>query len=203
MSREAFRNYYESRHARLAVRYVHFRKYVRNYLIAPSNADFDVITEIWLANLSEIAEVTGSAVGELLREDEKKLMAPERFRATAEERLIVGGVRTMDVGRVEKYALMLVRHAYAAKADFIVDVGNWGRQLALDPVVTRVTMDIVVAEPGSTFPADGILSFWCSGAFDIGTLDILPASVESAEMLTLDAYETPRSMLDAAHSIAS
>jgi hypothetical protein len=161
------------------------------------------MTELWLADLSEITDVAASSAGRILCEDEKRLMVPERFRATAEERLIVGGVRTIDVGRVEKYALMLVRHAYAGKADFIVDVGNWGRLLATDPVVTRVTMDIVVPVPGSTFPADGILSFWCSGAFDIGMVDALPGTVESVQMLTLDAYETPRDLLDAAHSDTS
>jgi hypothetical protein len=34
-------------------------------------------------------------------------------------------------------------------------------------------------------------------------VDALPGTVESVQMLTLDAYETPRDLLDAAHSGAS
>jgi len=54
LTRDAFRDYYETRHAPLAIRHVRFTKYVRNHLIAPSNAEFDVVSEFWLPDPAEI-----------------------------------------------------------------------------------------------------------------------------------------------------
>jgi hypothetical protein len=199
LSREAFRDYYESKHVPLAARYVHFTKYVRNHLIVPSDLPYDVLSEFWLADPSVLTSLAASPAGALLRKDAARFAAGTRLRATAEESLLAGPPREIEIGRVNKYAVMLTRRAYATAADFIADTIDWGQRMGTVPAMTRVTIDLVKPIPGSSFPADAILSLWPTDLFDPGILDALPRSVESAQVLTLDAYETPPAMLKAAH----
>jgi hypothetical protein len=126
-------------------------------------------------------------------------MAETQIRATAEESLLAGPPREAEIGRVKKYAVMLTRRAYATASDFIADTIDWGQRLGAVPAVRRVTIDLVKPIPGNSFPADAILSLWPTEQFDPGILDALPRSVESARVLTLDAFETPPEILTAKH----
>lgn len=195
LTRDAFRDYYETRHAPLAIRHVRFTKYVRNHLIAPSNAEFDVVSEFWLVDPKEAIELDKSPAGEILRADADKFVSQTRFRAFAEESLLAGPPRRYETGRVQKYALLLNRRAYAAEADFIADARDWGRRLAQSTAATRVTIDVVKPFPGGRFPADAILWLWLDRAFDVGVADTPPKPIEVVRILTLDAYETPRDKL--------
>ena len=47
LTREQFRRYYESRHTPLALRYLRFRKYVRNHLLDAPDIGFDCVSEFW------------------------------------------------------------------------------------------------------------------------------------------------------------
>jgi hypothetical protein len=193
LSRHAFRDYYEGQHVPLAIQHMQFTKYVRNHLVAPSNAEFDVVSEFWLADPA--AALAGSAADEILRADEAKFMAAERSRATAEESLLAGPPRKYESGRVQKYALLLNRRAYAGEADFIADARDWGRRLAAASTSKRVTIDVVKPIAGGTFPANAFLWLWPAGVFDVGMLEGSPGSIEVSRILTLDAFETPRDKL--------
>jgi len=195
LTRDAFREYYETRHAPLAIKHVRFTKYVRNHLIAPSNAEFDIVSEFWLVDPKEATELDTSPAGELLRADADTFVGPERFRAIAEESLLAGPPRRYETGRVQKYALLLNRRAYAAEADFIADARDWGRRLAKGATAKRVTIDVVKPFPGGQFPANAILWLWLDRAFDVGLADTPPRSIDVGRILTLDAYETPRDAL--------
>ena len=195
LSRDAFRDYYETRHAPLAIQHVRFTKYVRNHLIAPSNAEFDVVSEFWLADPAEAGALDSSSAGELLRADADTFVGPERFRAVAEESLLAGPPRRYETGRVKKYALLLNRHAYAGEADFIADARDWGRRLADGAKAKRVTIDVVKPFKGGKFPANAILWLWLDRAFDVGLADAPPRPIDIVRILTLDAYETPRDKL--------
>jgi hypothetical protein len=195
MSRDAFRDYYETRHVPLAIQHVRFTKYVRNHLIAPSNADFDVIAELWLAGPTNQTEVLTSEVGQMLLDDADTFVARERFRGSAEESLLVGPPRRYETGRVQKYALLLNRRAYAAEADFIADARDWGRQLADRADAKRVTIDVIKPLPGERVPANAILWLWLDSAFDVGLTEKPPNPIDIVGILTLDAYETPRDKL--------
>jgi len=196
LTRDAFREYYETRHAPLAIQHVRFTKYVRNHLIAPSNAEFDVVSEFWLVDSKEAVALDKSPAGELLRADADKFVGPQRFRAVAEESLLAGPPRRYETGRVQKYALLLNRRAYAGEADFIADARDWGRRLALGATARRVTIDVVKPFPGGgRFPAHAILWLWLDRAFDVGLADAPPKSIDVGRILTLDAYETPREKL--------
>jgi hypothetical protein len=199
LSRGAFRDYYETKHVPLAVWCVHFTKYVRNHVIAPSAVPYDVLTEFWLVDPSVATSFAASPAGELLRKDEAHFKARDRFRAMSDESLLAGPPRDVEIGRVKKYAVILNRRPYATAADFIADAIDWGQRLGTVPTVTRVIIDIVKPFAGSTFPADAILSLWPTELFEPGILDTPPPSVESAKILTIDAYETPTHILNDAH----
>ncbi len=195
LSRDAFRDYYETRHAPLAIQHVRFTKYVRNHLIAPSNAEFDVISEFWLANPAAVDALDNSPAGEMLRADADQFVGPERFHAVAEESLLAGPPRRYETGRIQKYALLLNRRAYAGEADFIADARDWGRRLADGAKAKRVTIDVVKPLKGGTFPANAILWLWLDRVFDVGLVDAPPGPIDIVRVLTLDAYETPRDKL--------
>jgi len=197
LTRDAFRDYYETRHAPLAIQHVRFTKYVRNHLIAPSNAEFDVVSEFWLPDPVQIDALDTSPAGDLLRADADEFVGPERYSAVAEESLLAGPARRYETGRVQKYALLLNRRAYAAEADFIADARDWGRRLAESAKARRVTIDVVKPLPGGTFPANAILWLWLGRVFDVGLVDTPPKPIDTVRVLTLDAYETPRDKLTA------
>ncbi len=199
LNRDAFRDHYETKHAPLAVWYVHFNKYVRNHVIAPSDVPYDVMSEFWLADPATVTTLATSAAGELLRKDAARFIAPTSVRAVADESLLAGPPREVEVGRIKKHAVMLTRRPYAGAADFTADAIDWGQRLGEIPAVTRVTIDIVKPLPGNTFPADAILSLWPTEQFDPAVLSNPPRSVESTWVLTLDAYETPTATLNDAH----
>jgi hypothetical protein len=198
LGRDAFREYYETRHAPLAAQHIRFAKYVRNHLVAPTNAEFDVVSEFWLSDPSDATTLAISRAGEILRADAANFMAPEQFRAVAEESLLAGSPRRYERGRARKYALLLNRHAYAAEADFIADARDWGRRLADATRARRVTIDILRPLPDGMLPANAILWLWLDRVFDVSLADHPPKPIDVVRVLTLDAYETPHDKLIAA-----
>ena len=49
-TREAFRDYYETQHCRLGMKYFPFAKYLRNHVVAASvDIDFDCVSEFYFA----------------------------------------------------------------------------------------------------------------------------------------------------------
>ncbi len=194
LTRAAFREYYETRHVPLAIRHLRFDKYVRNHLVAPEDADFDVLSEFWLAD-SAAAGLAASPAGALLREDEARFMTAERFRATAKESLVAGTPRGVDSGTVRKYALLLHRPAELAEWDFLESLKESGRHLFAGGRLTRVTLDMVRPFGGGSFPADAILSLWPNTLFDDA---VFAADAAPSGMLTLESQETSPESLSAA-----
>lgn len=195
LTRDAFRDFYETRHVPLVVQHAHFTKYVRNHLIAPSNSEFDVVLEFWMVDPAAVDALDVSAGGEIIKAHADRFIGPERFRAVAEESLLAGPARRYETGRIQKYALLLNRRAYSAEADFIADARDWGRRLAAGARAKRVTIDVVKPFAGGPFPANAILWLWLDRAFDVGLAETPPRSIDIGRILTLDAYETPREAL--------
>ena len=199
LSRDAFRDHYETRHAPLAIRHVHFRKYVRNHVIAPANAEFDALSEFWPVDPAFAATVATSPAGAILREDEAKFMAADRFRATAEESLLAGAPRGVETGAVRKYALLLTRPPDVSGNDFAAVVADWSGRLYAGNTLTRITMDIVRPLPGGVFPADAIVSLWPNARFDESRFLAASSAIGNAGILTLESHETPPAHLSEAH----
>jgi hypothetical protein len=191
LTRDAFRDYYEARHVPLVTRHARFTKYVRNHLVAPSDAEFDVVLEFWMVDAASVTALDRSLEGEVIKAHADEFIGPERYRAVAEESLLAGPSRKYEAGRVQKYALLLNRRAYAAESDFIADIRDWGRRLAEGARAQRVTLDVVRPAKGGSFPANAMLWLWLDRGFEVGLADNPPGSIEVAGILTLDAYETP------------
>jgi len=93
MSVEAFRDYYETRHAPLAAKYASgVKRYVRRYLNPQPNAEtgrldelpFDVITELWFDNekifKGTVAYISTTIMPDEIVEDEKQLFDRSNMR---------------------------------------------------------------------------------------------------------------------------
>lgn len=89
LSREAFRAYYEQRHAPLAVPLFPFRRYRRNHLAdASAEPGFDCISEFWVSSLERIGELMAGEVGDTMRADERNFLdQPAIVAVRAEERV--------------------------------------------------------------------------------------------------------------------
>lgn len=135
MDRAAFRDYYESRHAPLAVRYLRFERYVRNHLLEAPDIGFDALSEFWIADFAVVAEAMAGPVGTLLHEDEERFLDRTNIRtARAEEHVFgtnpAGGSKRMSFLRSEADAApmavldMLAATGGTARVDFLSPLGE-------------------------------------------------------------------------------
>jgi uncharacterized protein (TIGR02118 family) len=86
LTRDAFRAYYETRHAPLAVPRFPFRRYRRNHLADPAaEPGFDCISEFWVGSLEPIGALMAGEVGDLMRADERNFLDQPRIRVARAE----------------------------------------------------------------------------------------------------------------------
>lgn len=202
LTREAFRDYYETRHALLGIKHFAFRKYLRNHVVAaaPAEVDFDCLSEFWQDDLAGAIETMAGPTGETLREDERRFMDPSRTRAAASvETLVAGPERGVERGVVRKQALLLVREPGLAAMDFARAARSWGERLARElPGVERVTLDEITRfEADARFPYDAILCLWL-GAGAPGARGVAPpAPLTLSAVVMLDSIESPPELLAA------
>ncbi len=80
VTQEEFAEHYEEVHVPLALRHFPFKRYVRNYVIKPPDAEepeFDCITEVWFETMEDCqaaAEFSVSEAYRVIAEDEEKFM---------------------------------------------------------------------------------------------------------------------------------
>ncbi|MEE8470303.1 MAG: EthD domain-containing protein [Dehalococcoidia bacterium] len=80
VTQEEFAEHYEDVHVPLALRHFPFKRYVRNYVIKPPDAEepeFDCITEVWFETMEDCqaaAEFSVSEAYRVIAEDEEKFM---------------------------------------------------------------------------------------------------------------------------------
>src|SRR5512139_3816481 len=94
-TREAFRDYYETQHSRLGMKYFPFAKYLRNHVLESSREiDFDCVSEFYFDAGRSGGDLMATPVGEILRADERKFMDQSLIRpAGAEESILAGPPR--------------------------------------------------------------------------------------------------------------
>ena len=205
LTRPAFREYYEQRHAPLALRHLRwFRRYVRNHVVAAAPADppFDALSEFWYdsaADLDAVIAFLTSPAGAVLRDDEAQFMNRSAIRIVrTEESLLFGPARATEQGVVPKHALLVRRASEASAADFRADVEHVCAALLEPraPAFSRLQLDLPVdpEEPGLTL--DALLTAWpdADGRAAFDQLPELP-SVGATTRLRFESIETPPELL--------
>ena len=163
VSRDYFQDYYESRHAPLASSHFPFTKYVRNHLLSLPDIGFDTVSEFWSDDYGAIAELMGSAVGDMMREDERRFMDQSMIRsALSTECLVLGPVRHVEWAPRSRVAVLVGRGGDLGDDVFVERLKAYGHTLATEAgeQVTRVTLDVFQTFPGMTFPYAAILWLW-------------------------------------------
>jgi len=163
LTRGQFRDYYESRHAPLAIGYFAFAKYVRNHLLDEENIGFDAISEFWNEDIVKLASLMQTEIGEIFRADERRFMDREQIRMGAStEELLAGSPRGVELSPRAKQAWLICRDAGTGAQACATRAADWGRQVAAGsgPACERVTLDVLTPWPGPRIPFDAILWFW-------------------------------------------
>lgn len=164
LTREAFRTYYETRHAVLGMTHFPFTKYVRNHLVTASREiDFDCISEFWVDDLANTHAILSSPIGDMFREDEQRFMDRALIRSgLSDERLLFGPPRGVDEASTRRRFFCFRGPAGVERQAFLEAVASAGRLLPeLLPGVTRVALDATSPFPGEgAFVFDGWLSVW-------------------------------------------
>lgn len=192
LARAQFRDYYETRHAPLALRHFPFAKYVRNHLLDHDGIGFDTISEFWSNDLAGLAALMGGEIGVIMREDERRFMDQPAIRsAGAEETLLAGTPRTVEDRRRRKEALLLRCPNGVAPSAFAAAAADWGRALAADAGATleRVTLDVVVPWEGAPWPFDAVLWLWTAGTAPARARQVGPG-VALWEAVAVEACES-------------
>ncbi|AQZ96524.1 EthD domain-containing protein [Halopseudomonas phragmitis] len=93
LDRQAFRNYYESTHCLLAMKYFPFAQYVRNHLLDAEDLDFDCITEVRLAQVLDVGRIMRSESRNRVLDDEAQFMRQEMIRVGSAHELLLSDWR--------------------------------------------------------------------------------------------------------------
>lgn len=201
-TRQAFRDYYETSHSRLGMKYFPFAKYVRNHVVeASTDIDFDVVSEFYYAAGAHARRQPPESVHRIMDADERKFMDQSLIRSTAvEERIVSGPPRDVAAPGTRRQMLLLDARA-AAGAAFLAAVEQWGRTLGKQPRVMRVSMDTVHASgtDDHAFPYRALLSLWLRAADRAIALPEPPAGVRLGVSLLVDVCESPPQLLSELH----
>jgi uncharacterized protein (TIGR02118 family) len=157
ISRAAFRDHYENRHAPLALGKFPFEKYVRNHVVSsdPDPIGFDCLSEFCVDKVDEIYAIMAGPIGDIMREDELRFTdQPHIGPAVAEETLVAGPPRGFDDSITHKEILLIRPAPGVSIKDFVDSTTQWGKALfsGSDGQLLRVTMDTVVPFEGRPFP---------------------------------------------------
>jgi len=205
LTRAAFRDYYERRHAPLALEHLRqFRRYVRNHVVAATPADppFDALSEFWYdsaADLDAVVAVLTSPAGAVLREDEAQFMDRAGIRIVrVQESLLFGPARGTEEGAVTKHALLLRRAAGTRAAEFQADVQRACASL-LEPrraAFARLQLELPIEPDEPGLALDALLTAW-PDPDGRASFDDLPELANVAGMIRLrfESIETPPALL--------
>jgi hypothetical protein len=194
-TRDAFRDYYENSHSRLGSRYFPFSKYVRNHVLSSAGeVDFDVLTEFFFEDGVDVGAVHSGRVREILDADERQFMDQRLIRpASAQELLLAGSARDIAPEGTRRQLLMLNQSGDAAS--FRNAVNSWGKQLAEEGDLSRVSVDYTQAHAPAgevRFPFDAVLSLWLRENGEALTGLQAPAALAiKADVLTEICESTP------------
>ena len=193
IAREEFRRYYESQHVPLALRYFHFRKYVRNHVTSTADVGFDCVSEFWPLEIGQAATLMQGAVGERMHEDERQFADQARIvSAACRETRLTGAPRRDDETGATKLALLL--RTMLDGATLVSTLRAWAAGAARSG--HTITLDEVIGMPRDGFPCDAILWLYVPDADASGDADPrLPPDVTIVCRAWTRAEESPAATL--------
>lgn len=198
LSRAAFHDYYETRHAPLGIRHFPFAKYVRNHLLGEDAIGFDTISEFWARDISKLTGLMSTEVGDILREDERRFMDQPRIHsAGTEEHHLAGLPRVVEAGNRVKEVLLLSNADGLDRQLFAIAAAEWGRTIAAAAgnLIDRMTLDLVQFWPGRLFPYDALLWAWLPNDRSVLAGKCAPAGITVRATARCRSVETPRETL--------
>ncbi|CAB1367657.1 EthD domain-containing protein [Denitratisoma oestradiolicum] len=188
--RQDFRDYYENSHAPLGMTYFPFRKYLRNHILASSaDIDFDVVMESYIDDRVDVAALNSGEVRAILDVDERRFMNQGRIRsARVEEQVLSGPPIGVAAPGTRRQMLLLG----ASGPTLQEDVTAWGADLASQPRVARVSLDMVQQQVSGYggFPYAAILSLWLKDGGDAIVLPAVPKGMKLELSLLTEVCET-------------
>jgi hypothetical protein len=199
-TRAAFRDYYETRHCKLGMKYFPFAKYLRNHVVESSrDIDFDCVSEFYFEEGRPGIDIMGTPTGEILRADEREFMDQSLIRpAVSEESILAGPPRDVARPGSRRQLLMLGPAAGTGGEAFVAAAREWGLALGRQSGVMRVSLDRTtpfVAGAGG-FPWQAVLSLWLeAGAAPVPTGGPPPAALALDVALLADVCESTREEL--------
>lgn len=189
MSRKAFREYYEHRHAILGARHFPFRKYARNHLMENEPLQlFDCYSEFWVEDFEPVVRCLEGNIGEVMRSDERNFTdQPRIVSAFAREELLFGEGRP---GKEDGAARRLLLLKTQPGEDALTALRKMGANGASFPV-RRMTVDFLRPfRPGKPLPADAVLSLWpADGPFRVADVP-LPECCRPVASCRCTSFET-------------
>jgi hypothetical protein len=194
LTRAAFREYYEHRHAPLALSHVRvFVKYVRNHLADDAAAaPFDTVSEFWYENAEAAASLgkwLQTPAGQVLRDDEEQFMDRSRIGAcVAEECLLLGPARAYEPGTVRKLGLVIAPvDPLARRSPGEIRAACEQLLERHDGLARRALLDVPVSPLPAHVAVEGILWIWPQDPPQTGhSLTDEPG----ASLIAFDAIET-------------
>lgn len=182
-TRQAFREYYETTHAPLGMKYFPFRKYLRNHIIdASGDTDFDVIMECYFDDQINVSGVDAGEVRAIMDVDEKRFMNQHMIRSARVEERVLGGPPIGIAPPGTRRQMLLFSAADPTALD------AWGADLTTMPGVARVSLDTAQQQAGNYagFPYVAVLSLWFAESRDT-ILPLTPPPRMQLEMSCLTA----------------
>lgn len=197
-TRARFKEYYETQHAPLALRYFPFAKYVRNHLLDDDGIGFDSISEFWNEDIAKMAGLMQTEIGAVFRADEQRFMAREGITlGGSTETLLAGSPRPVERAARIKQAWLLRRGLEADPAEFAADAAAWGRTAAAASACERATLDVIAPWPGPAFPFHAILWLWTHDA-RVPLPSSVPGTLSCWRSVAVVAHESPPEAMAAA-----
>lgn len=164
LDRAAFRAYYETRHAPLALRHFRFARYVRNHLADGQQPGFDCYSEFWHRDFAHTRAQMAGAAGAIMLADEANFLDRAHTRpALAEEHVLAGPPRADETGDETGKAktILPLRAGAGADRNALIEAAR----AAFADGAGRATIDLLSPFDERPLPYDAVLTIWADTAF--------------------------------------
>lgn len=150
-----FRQYYEGNHAPLALQYMPFTRYSRNYPVDGSEGlGFDVIPEFWLEDPSAVGTILSGPAGQILAEDEARFFHRDRVAAAPVDEFILARPN-IELGSVRRRRALLIRGEASRREAIRGAAFDWA--CSFSKPARELVIDFVTAVNEPAFPADVVI----------------------------------------------